>query len=62
MNVSSVKNPSTQPSPPTKHVTEAPKHAAQAKPSELKQPRQAQAMPVVNSQGQTTGRHLNVTA
>ena len=64
MDVKSVSKPAVQSAPPPKHTEEArkppvrdskpPEQQAVAKPTPPK--------PVVNTQGQETGRHLNVTA
>lgn len=65
MDVSSVKTPAVQ----AAHAPKRPDPAQQAKhdeykprPVEAKRQEEAKPPPVVNTQGQTTGRLLNVTA
>ena len=66
MDVKSVNKPAVQPAPPPKRASEArPSPERQNKPQESEAHKLAQAQqnkPVVNTQGQVTGRHLNVTA
>jgi hypothetical protein len=64
MDIKSATNPAVQPAP--KRAVEAhPAPARENKPKENEVHKNAQAQqskPVVNTQGQVTGRHLNVTA
>ncbi len=65
MDVKSVSKPAVQSTPPPKHTEEARKASVRdSKPPEQQPPKVAQTAPkpVVNTQGQETGRHLNVTA
>jgi hypothetical protein len=65
MDVNSVNKPAVQPSPAPKRSTEArPEPAPENKPpqNEARKPEQAPPKPVINAQGQVTGRSLNVTA
>lgn len=65
MDVSSVNKPAVQPAPVPKRPAERP-HAPvpESKPPEDQARKAAQAAPkpVVNTQGQLTGRHVNVSA
>lgn len=65
MDVKTVSKPAVQPAPtPKRAIDQAPSPERQPKPQENQQ-RQAAPVrhnPVVNAQGQVTGRHLNVTA
>ena len=65
MDVSAVKTQPAQPSQQVKRadeVQQVQKREAQEKENNAKATQQAQAKPVVNTQGQTTGRILNATA
>jgi len=65
MDVSTVKTQPTQPAQQSKRADEvhqAQKRDAQEKVNNAKITQQTQAKPVVNTQGQTTGRILNATA
>lgn len=65
MDVSAVKTQPPQPSQQAKRadeVQQVQKREAQEKENNTKIIQQAQAKPVVNTQGQTTGRLLNATA
>lgn len=67
MDVNSATKPAVQPVPAPKRPTETRPAAAQAnnKPQENESQKAAQAQqnkPVLNTQGQITGRNLNVTA
>lgn len=65
MNVSSVKTPPVQPAQPPKRTEMAQKaQSSEVKhsESEVKKAPESKPHPVVNTQGQTTGRLLNVTA
>ena len=64
MDISSVKTPALQQTEPAKRAEDAKlmqSEALKAKAQEV-QMSEAQARPVVNTQGQTTGRLLNVVA
>ena len=63
MDVSSVKTPAVQPTQRPKRTAEA--QQAQNQTAQLQEAaakKAAESKPVVNTQGQTTGRLLNVTA
>jgi len=62
MDVSSVKNRPAQPTEQPKRTQEGQNKAAQPRAAEPHKTAEAKPMPVVNSQGQTTGRHVNLTA
>jgi hypothetical protein len=62
MDVSSVKDRPVSPTQQPKRTEQAHSEAAKPRAAEAKKAPEAKPMPVVNSQGQTTGRHLNVTA
>ncbi len=65
MDVKTVSKPAVQPAPtPKRSVDQNSSVERQPKPQEKEQRQEAQAKPnpVVNAQGQVTGRHLNVTA
>lgn len=66
MDIKSVNKPAVQPASPPKRPTEArPAPVRENKPHENEARKATQAQqtkPVVNTQGQVTGRHLNVTA
>jgi hypothetical protein len=65
MDVSSVKTTPVQPTQPPKRPVEAkqePTQEAKPKAPEVKKSAEAKPAPVVNTQGHTTGRLLNVTA
>lgn len=65
MDVKTVSKPAVQPAPtPKRPVDEAQSSERQPKPQENQQRQVApvKQSPVVNAQGQITGRHLNVTA
>lgn len=68
MDISTVSKPAVQPAPAPKRTAEAQKRPPERenKPLENESARKAaqaqQNRPVVNPQGQLTGRHLNVTA
>ena len=67
MDVNSVNKPAVQPAPAPKRTAEAhPAPVRENKPHENeaahKTAQAQQNKPVVNTQGQVTGRHLNVTA
>ena len=65
MDVNSVNKPVVQPVPAQKRQTEARQASAeQNKPkmAETNKVNEVKPKPVVNTQGQVTGRHLNVTA
>ena len=65
MDISSVKTPPVQPTQPPKRSEEAQQaqnRDAKTKEPEVKKLPEAKPVPVVNTQGQTTGRILNTTA
>ncbi len=65
MDVSSVNKPAVQNTTPPKRAAESQRNPVRdSKPpeNEARKVAQAAAKPVVNTQGQVTGRHLNVTA
>ena len=65
MDVSSVNKPVVKPTAAPKPLTESHQQPVRvAKHAENESPKVAQtaAKPVINTQGQVTGRHLNVTA
>jgi hypothetical protein len=67
MDVNSVNKPAVQPAPAPRRATEARPASTQEnnKPQENEAQKAAQAQqnkPVLNTQGQITGRNLNVTA
>jgi hypothetical protein len=65
MDVSTVKTPPVQPARPPKQTQatqQAQKHEAKPSEPEVKKAPEHRPAPVVNTQGQTTGRLLNVTA
>ena len=65
MDVSSVKTPPVQPTQAPKRTEaaqEAKKQEVKAQEAQVKKAAEYQSAPVVNTQGQTTGRLLNVTA
>jgi len=65
MDVSSVNKPAVQPARAPKRIVEAhqtPVRESKPHESETRKVAQAAPKPVVNTQGQVTGRHLNVTA
>lgn len=65
MDVSSVKSPAIQPTPAPKRSEAAQKvSSAEVKPKDpdVKKAPESRPPPVINTQGQTTGRLLNVTA
>lgn len=67
MDVKSVNKPAVQPAPATKRTAEArPAPVRENKPQENEAHKTTQAQtpakPVVNTQGQVTGRYLNATA
>lgn len=62
MDVASVKNRPVQSTEQPKRAHEMPNKAAKPRAAETHKAPEAKPRPVVNSQGQTTGRHLNVTA
>jgi hypothetical protein len=67
MDVNSVNKPAVQPAPAPRRTTEARPASTQEnnKPQENEAQKAAQAQqnkPVLNTQGQITGRNLNVTA
>ncbi|WP_296444378.1 hypothetical protein [Rhodoferax sp. UBA5149] len=65
MDVSSVKTPPVQAAKPPKRTEatqQAPSHEVKAKAPEGKKTPEAKPLPVVNTQGQTTGRILNTSA
>lgn len=67
MDVNSVNKPAVQPAPAPKRASEVhPAPGRENKPHENeaahKSAQAQQNKPVVNTQGQVTGRHLNVTA
>jgi hypothetical protein len=65
MDISSVKTPAVRAAPPPKNAAEAnaeKSRTAKSQETEITKPPAAKPTPVVNTQGQTTGRLLNVTA
>ena len=63
MDVSSVKTPPVQPAQPPKRTEKAQQAQSQtAQRQEAEAKKTSESKPVVNTQGQTTGRLLNVTA
>lgn len=65
MDVSSVNKPAVQHANAPKRVTEnqkPPERDSKPPENETRKAEQTAAKPVVNTQGQVTGRHLNVTA
>lgn len=65
MDVSTVKKPAVQTAPPPKRPEQVPQaHNSTTKPKEpeAKKAPEAKPAPVVNTQGHSTGRLLNVTA
>lgn len=65
MDVNSVSKPAVQATPAPKRTTESrPESEPQSKPRESQTRNEVQASPkpVINTQGQVTGRTLNVTA
>lgn len=65
MEVSKAKTPPVQPAQPPKKaaaVQQAQNQEIKSKPPEPKKTPEARPAPVVNTQGQTIGKHLNVTA
>jgi len=62
MDVSSVKNRPVHPTERPKRTQEVQSKAAQPRAAEPHKTPEAKPMPVINSQGQTTGRHVNLTA
>ena len=65
MDISSVKKPAVQNAAPPKRTAEnrqPPERDSKPNESETRKVPQTAAKPVVNTQGQVTGRHLNVTA
>ena len=57
MDVSSVKDRPVPPTQPPKRTEQVHSEAAKPRTTEAKKAPEAKQMPVVNSQGQTTGRH-----
>ena len=65
MDVNSVAKPTVQAAPPPKRTAEVrakPERENKPKESEARKEAQAPPKPVINAQGQVTGRSLNVTA
>lgn len=62
MDVSSAQNRPTPPIPQSKRVEEAPKEATKPKVASAQHAPEAKPLPVINTQGQATGRLLNATA
>ena len=65
MDVNSVNKPTVQAAPPTKRVEAVrpePEREKTTKANETNKEVQAPPKPVINAQGQVTGRTLNVTA
>jgi hypothetical protein len=65
MDISSVKKPAVQPTSAPKRTAEAhqtPVRESKPHESETRKVAQVTPKPIVNTQGQVTGRHLNVTA
>lgn len=65
MDVSSVNKPAVQNAAPPKRTAEnqqPPERNSKPQENETRKVPQTAAKPVVNTQGQVTGRHLNVTA
>lgn len=65
MDVNSVNKPTVQAAPPPKRVAETrpePERENKARETEAQKEVQPPARPVINAQGQVTGRTLNVTA
>ena len=65
MEVNSVNKPTVQAAPPPKRTSEtrpAPEREIKLRETETRKEVQAPPKPVINAQGQVTGRTLNVTA
>ena len=65
MEVNSVNKPAVQAAPPPKRTSEArpdPQRENKPRESEARKEVQPPLRPVINAQGQVTGRNLNVTA
>lgn len=65
MDISTVKNAPIQPVQATKRPEQAQQaqgYESKPKPPEVRKTTESKPQPVVNTQGQTTGRLLNVTA
>lgn len=62
MDVASVKNRPVEPAAAPKPAAKAPSQENKPNTEVAKKQPEAKPLPVVNTQGQVTGRHLNVTA